>query len=212
MPPSSLPILPLYLATIGKPRCHASQAYYANPILAAGDNRRRFWVCTPQVHRAVLQLCEGDKREKPQGGRDSLQLYQQVPGTEPTKVGGSSRDGLVIWRRGRFASAFMSQLWKILCATGTPLRRKAHLEGKRVYVHVLSCFSRVWLFAPLWTVARQAPLYRGFSGQEYWSGLPCPPPRDLLNPGIEPKSPEAPALQVDSLPLSHRGSPRESGE
>ena len=61
-------------------------------------------------------------------------------------------------------------------------------------------------------MARQAPLYRGFSGQEYWSGLPCPPPRDLLNPGIEPKSPEAPALQVDSLPLSHRGSPRESGE
>ena len=36
-----------------------------------------------------------------------------------------------------------------------------------------------------------------FSRQEYWSGLPCPPPRDLPNPGIEPRSP---ALQVDSLP------------
>jgi len=36
----------------------------------------------------------------------------------------------------------------------------------------------------------------GFSRQEYWSGLPCPPPGDLPNPGIEPRSP---ALQVDSL-------------
>ena len=35
---------------------------------------------------------------------------------------------------------------------------------------------------------------RGFSRQEYWSGLPCPPPGDLPNPGIEPRSPE---LQVD---------------
>ena len=35
-------------------------------------------------------------------------------------------------------------------------------------------FSRVWLFATLWTVANQAPLYMGFSRQENWSGLPCP--------------------------------------
>ena len=40
-----------------------------------------------------------------------------------------------------------------------------------------------------WTVARQAPLSMGFSRQEYWSGLPCPPPRDLPDPGIEPASP-----------------------
>ena len=43
----------------------------------------------------------------------------------------------------------------------------------------------------------------GFSRQEYWSGLPRPPPRDLPDPGIEPMSPAAPALQVDSLLLSH---------
>ena len=40
-----------------------------------------------------------------------------------------------------------------------------------------------------WTVARQAPLSTGFSRQEYWSGLPCPPPGDLPDPGIEPGSP-----------------------
>ena len=42
----------------------------------------------------------------------------------------------------------------------------------------------------------------GFSRQEYWSGLACPPPRDLPDPGTEPSSP---ALQVDSLSLSHQG-------
>ena len=51
---------------------------------------------------------------------------------------------------------------------------------------VLSCFSHVQLFATLWTIVHQAPLSMGFSRQEYWSGLPCPPPADLPNPGIEP--------------------------
>ena len=50
------------------------------------------------------------------------------------------------------------------------------------------------LFATLWTVACQAPLSMGFPRQEYWSGLPFPSPGDLLNPGIEPMSPESPAL------------------
>ena len=44
-----------------------------------------------------------------------------------------------------------------------------------VCVCMLSRFSHVWLFATLWTVARQAPLSMGFSRQEYWSGLPFPP-------------------------------------
>ena len=52
--------------------------------------------------------------------------------------------------------------------------------------HVLSRFSRVQCFATLWTVARQAPLSMGFSRQEHWSWLLCPPPGDLPDPGIEP--------------------------
>ena len=59
-----------------------------------------------------------------------------------------------------------------------------------------SRFSGVWLFATPWTVAHQAPLSMGFSRQECWSGLPCPPPGALPNPGIKPRSP---ALQADSL-------------
>ena len=61
------------------------------------------------------------------------------------------------------------------------------------------------LFATLWTVTRLAPLSMGFSSQEYWSGLACRPPGELSNPGIRSASP---ALQADSLLLSHQGSPR----
>ena len=49
-----------------------------------------------------------------------------------------------------------------------------------------------------WTIACQAPLSMGFSRQEYFSGLPCPPPGDLPNPGLKPRSP--------SLLLSHQRS------
>ena len=59
---------------------------------------------------------------------------------------------------------------------------------------VLSRFSRVQHFVTLWTVACQASLFMGFSRQEYWSGLPCPSPGDLPNPGIEPKFLMSPAL------------------
>ena len=59
---------------------------------------------------------------------------------------------------------------------------------------MLSCFSHVGLFATPWTVARQVPLSMGFSRQEYWSGLLCPPPGDLPNPGFEPTSLTSPAL------------------
>ena len=52
-----------------------------------------------------------------------------------------------------------------------------------------------------------APLSLDFSKEEYWSGLPFPSPGDLPNPGIESGSP---ALQVNSLPLSHQGSPIEN--
>ena len=58
---------------------------------------------------------------------------------------------------------------------------------------VLSYFSCVGLFVTLWTVACQAPLAMGFSRQEYWSGLPCPPPGELLDSGIELASLESPS-------------------
>ena len=69
------------------------------------------------------------------------------------------------------------------------------LSHKRMlHVCMLSCFSCVQLFVTLWTIVCQAPLSMGFSRQEYWSGLPRPPPGDIPNPGIEPMSLMSPVL------------------
>ena len=76
---------------------------------------------------------------------------------------------------------------------------------------VLSHFSGVRLFVTLWTVAHQAPLSMKFSRKEYWSGLPFPSPGNLPDPGTDPMSPAIPALQADSLPLCHWGSPARDG-
>ena len=67
---------------------------------------------------------------------------------------------------------------------------------------MLSC---VQLFKTPWTVACLTPLSTGFSRQEYWSGFPSPPPGDLPDSGIEPRSP---ILQADSLLSESPGKPR----
>ena len=64
---------------------------------------------------------------------------------------------------------------------------------------MLNRFSHIRLVATVWTEALQAPLAMGFSSQGYRCGLPCPPPGDLSDSGIEPTSP---ALQADSLLMS----------
>ena len=67
--------------------------------------------------------------------------------------------------------------------------------------------NRAQLFATPWTVACQASLSMGLFRQEYWSGLPCPPPGDLPNPGIEPRFL---SLQADSLPSELPKKPKNS--
>ena len=85
----------------------------------------------------------------------------------------------------------------------------------------LSRFHCVQLCVTSWTVALQAPLSMGFSRQEYWSGLPCPPPGDLPDPGIKPTSLMSPALAGgffttstiwDSESLSERGGKRQTDD
>ena len=74
---------------------------------------------------------------------------------------------------------------------------QAWLQSSRKFLPddlMLSHVSHVQLFATPWTVAHQSPLSMGFCRKEYWSGLVFPPWRDLLGPGIEPVSPESPAL------------------
>ena len=74
-----------------------------------------------------------------------------------------------------------------------------------LWFSVCGLLSRVWLFATAWTIAHQAPLFTGFSRQEYWRGQPFPSPGDLPNPGIKPRFS---TLQVDSLLSEPPGKPR----
>ena len=70
----------------------------------------------------------------------------------------------------------------------------SHLGPVKMGCAVLSHFRLVRLFTTQWTIALHDPLSMRFSGQEYWSGLPCPHPGDLPNPGIELASLMSPAL------------------
>ena len=75
----------------------------------------------------------------------------------------------------------------------------------RTTMHAYSVMCHVLLFMTLWIIACQSRQSMGCSRQEYWSELSCLPPGDLPNPGLEPSSP---AMQVNSLLLSHWRSPR----
>ena len=76
-----------------------------------------------------------------------------------------------------------------------------------MYPCMLSHFSRAWLFAMLWTVACRAPLSMGLSRQEYWSGLPCPPPGIFPTQGLKAHLLRLLHWQVGSLPLALPGKP-----
>ena len=93
-----------------------------------------------------------------------------------------------------------SQSSSVVCGT---TRSLLWLVIPSPYFHCVCCvLSPVWLLLTPWTVAHQAPLSMGFPRQEYWSGLPFPPPGDLPDPGIEPS-----LLHCRQIlyPLSHLG-------
>ena len=94
--------------------------------------------------------------------------------------------------------------WWLLKKLNVELQCVFVLTRTRACTHLLNHFSHVQLFATLWTVTHQASLSLGFSRQEYWNGLPRPPPGDLPKTGINPVSPVSPALQAGSLALSHQ--------
>ena len=99
----------------------------------------------------------------------------------------------------------VTQMW------GSPTARKGYAYTIVSCVQQHSVFKKQWWSSPKlcptlatpWTVAHQAPQSMEFSRQGYWSGLPFPSSGDPPDPGIKPPSP---ALQADSLPLSHWGS------
>ena len=98
----------------------------------------------------------------------------------------------------------MAKIPSFLCLNSIPL----YIHAYDIYVyyiyHICRCICMkvlvshlCLLFVTLWTVACQAPLSVEFCRQEYWIRLPFASPGDLLNPGIEPRSP---LLQANSLP------------
>ena len=106
----------------------------------------------------------------------------------------------------RGSSQPRNQTW-VSCIAGrffTTWAMRAGLSKLFYQDIVVQSLSQVWLLVTPWTVAHQAPLFLWFPREEYWSELPFPSPGDLPDPEFEPMSP---ALQNDSLPLSHQGSP-----
>ena len=97
----------------------------------------------------------------------------------------------------------LNSISKIRQRAGRTCRATGEI-GIWIHFQVYALFSNVRTERCLWiqmptdtsarTVAHQAPLSMGFSRQECWSGLPCPSPGDLPNPGVEPESPAPPAL------------------
>ena len=97
--------------------------------------------------------------------------------------------GMFVWVKPEFVYSVIKQ--HVICRCNTMLRHSVVSDS-----------------VTPWTVAHQAPLSMGFSRQQSWSSLPCPPPGDLPNPGIKPQSP---ALQVDSLLSEPLGKPKNPG-
>ena len=98
----------------------------------------------------------------------------------------------------QFCVSFSHFLYILKCIYGNgspPPPSKCSILVCPVYsLYALSCVSHVQLFAIPCTGALQAPLSMGFYRQQYWSGLPCPPPGDLPGPGTEPTCLMSPAL------------------
>ena len=84
--------------------------------------------------------------------------------------------------------------WRVVARYLRKLEKFRIQSSLWVFVCMLSRFSHIRCFATLWTVPHQAPLSMGFSRQESWSGLPFPPPGDLLHPEIKTESPTTPAF------------------
>ena len=165
-----------------------------------GGNRRRVWQRMRWLYSITdskdMNLSKFQETEEDRGD-----WYAAVPGAA------KSWTWLSDWTTTITQSifAFNRKQFSSFC----DLREKSLLIGDRfvLLACMFSYFSCVWLFVTPWTIACQAPLSMELSRQEYWNGLPCPPPGDLPDAGFEPESPMSPALQGDTLPLSHQGRP-----
>ena len=135
----------------------------------------------------------GDPGSTPRWGKIPWsRAWQPTPVFLPGELHGQrSLAGYSLWSRKELDLTEQLSLSVVCLSHHSPLRSLLPFLHSRMCM--LSSFSCVRLFASLWTVACQAPLSMGYSRQEHWSGLLCPPPGDPHS-GIKPASPASPAL------------------
>jgi len=138
--------------------------------------------------------------------RLSVNLLRSPRSKEPSEFLLSGKGFQGCLRKSGFYIIQLTVSYLVAAKMHMPTHMRAYTyKYTRKPVHVCVCasrFSHVWLLATLWTVTRQAPLSLWFS-----SGLPCPLPMDLPDPGIELTSLVSPALQADYLPTEPPGKP-----
>ena len=137
-------------------------------------SRQKYWSGLPCVPPGDLPT--------PGGPRDGTSLVSTAPAPGKCHPGGTWEAHILRKAQSclhRITRLFLCSYWKGTCQS----------------------LSHIQLFVTPWTVARQVHPCMGFSRRDYWSGLPCPPPRDLPHPGIEPSSLSLLHWQVGYLPL-----------
>ena len=153
-------------------------------------------------------LSEEGRKDSAGSTCQGLSSSAQRPSLPRCPTGDSPHASWLFSAKGLGRGMFLDSTAIILCeeralwSNGKHWHKPSYVDA---FVCLPACSATSVVFNPaiLWTVARQAPLSMGFSRQECWSGLSCPPLGDLPDPGIEPTPPAAPALQAGSLPLSH---------
>ena len=103
-----------------------------------------------------------------------------------------------------FSRGFPTQGLQVDSSPSEPPGKPQSADGILSLIFYVRACMRAQSFMTPWIVTRQAPLSKEFSRQEYWSGLPFPPPGDLPNQGLNRGLLH---WQADSLPLHHPGSP-----
>ena len=140
---------------------------------------RRMWLSESEVAQSSLTLCDPMDWSLPGSsvhGIFQARVLEWVsisnPGIEPRSPT-LQADALPSEPAGKPHTGLLSCIWILIPQPEV-----------KPSACMLSHFSHVQLFVNPWTVVRLAPLSLGFSRQEYWSGLPCPPPGHLPDPGI----------------------------
>jgi len=161
------------------------------------------WVPSGEI-RAPADFCQFSQKHRcfhfcPPGAKNKPTQSSWLDSSSSSRL----RHSFVGWmftRKGQWVLilVYLSTLLWLSSADSLDIRLSAGISGKGT-VGLCACaqlLSWVWLFATLRTVGHQVPLSMGFSRQEHWSGLSCPLPEDLPNPGIEP-APLASPLMAD---------------